>query len=106
MHCCAVRKLFLMVNLNFLCYGLSPLLFIMPKMSMEKRLFPSFLFAAFCIFMFPLCHLSLYQNNPSYSKLVKVMSSRPDCFVLVLYIMLMQRQVQQERRILRTGEAD
>jgi len=67
---------------------------------MEKRLFPFFLFsAAFYVFMFPFCYLSLYQNNPASSKLVKVMFSRRDCFVLVLYIMLMQRQVQQEGQI-------
>lgn len=93
-----------MVNLNFLCFGLSPLLFIMPKMSMEKRLFPSFLFSAdIYIFLFTLYHLSLYQNNPTSSKLVKVMFFTPDCFVFIPYIMPVQRQVQQEGIILRDG---
>lgn len=63
---------------------LNPLLFIMPKMSMEKRLFPFFLFSAdIYIFLLTLYHLSLYQNNPSSSKLLKVVFCRPDCFVLV-----------------------
>lgn len=93
-----------MVNLNFLCFGLSPLLFIMPKMSMEKRLFPSFLFSAdIYIFLFALYHLSLYQNNPTSSKLIKVMFFTPDCFVFIPYIMPMQRQVHQEGIILRDG---
>lgn len=103
-HCCAVRNLFLIVNLNFPCYILSPLLLIMPKMSMAKRLFPSFLIsAAFYIFMFLLNHFSLHQNNPSSSKLVKVKFSRPDCFVLVFCNVPMQRQMKQECKIQRTG---
>lgn len=42
--------------------------------------------------MLPLHHLSLYENNASSSKLVKVMFSGPDCFLLVLCIIPMQRQ--------------